>query len=270
MTGFQREDLLILTKTYPDPSAKYRETTCVAALTRKGEMRRIFPVPFRYLGGEQKFTKWEWINVNAKKSNDDHRPESFKIDFDSVIERTGESIDTQNGWAQRMPWLLPHIVGDFAALEERRQVSRETLGIIRPHRVLDLSITPVKETEWTLDEKTKLQREGLFDTDEQKRPLLKKLPFAFHYRYECVTTNGVQLCRHMITDWEVGALFWNCRRSHGDKWEVPFRQKIEEQLPSGDLMFLMGTMHRFPDQWLIVGLFYPPKPKPDAGQLTLL
>jgi hypothetical protein len=25
-------------------------------------------------------------------------------------------------------------------------------------------------------------------------------------------------------------------------------------------MFLMGTIHRFPDQWLIVSLIYPPKP----------
>lgn len=24
----------------------------------------------------------------------------------------------------------------------------------------------------------------------------------------------------------------------------------------------MGTIHRFPDQWLIVGLAYPPKQKP--------
>lgn len=28
-----REELLILTKTYPTPSTKYRETTCVAAVT---------------------------------------------------------------------------------------------------------------------------------------------------------------------------------------------------------------------------------------------
>lgn len=270
MNDYQREDLLILTKTYPEPSAKYRETTCVAALTRNGAMKRIFPVRFRYFSGEQQFKKWEWINVSTKKSNDDHRPESFKIDFDSVIERTGEKVDTKNDWAQRMPWLSPHIVSDFAALEERRQASGETLGIIRPHRVLDLTITAVKEIEWTEKEKSKLQSEGLFDTDEYKRPLLRKLPFIFHYRYECETPNGIQSLRHMITDWEVGALFWNCYRSYGDNWESPFRQKMEEELPSKDLMFLMGTVHRFPGQWLIVGLFYPPKPKPGTGQLTLL
>jgi hypothetical protein len=32
-------------------------------------------------------------------------------------------------------------------------------------------------------------------------------------------------------------------------------------LPELDLMFLMGTIHRFPNQWLIVSLIYPPKPR---------
>ena len=54
-------------------------------------------------------------------------------------------------------------------------------------------------------------------------------------------------------------LFWNCFHKHGAGWEKPFRTKIETRLPMDDLMFLMGTIHRFPDQWLIVSLIYPPK-----------
>ena len=69
--------------------------------------------------------------------------------------------------------------------------------------------------------------------------------------------------RHKIVDWEAGALFWNVRRSHGEGWEKPFRAKLGEQLPDYDLMFLMGTIHRFPDQWLIVSLIYPPKLQPE-------
>lgn len=32
-------------------------------------------------------------------------------------------------------------------------------------------------------------------------------------------------------------------------------------------MFLMGTgtIHRFPEQWLIISLFYPPRQRPLAG-----
>src|SRR3569623_1418529 len=50
-----REDILIMAKTYPSPSAQYRDTTCVAGISGSGQMRRIFPVPFRLLGGDKKF-----------------------------------------------------------------------------------------------------------------------------------------------------------------------------------------------------------------------
>jgi hypothetical protein len=35
--------VLILCKTYPSPSAKYSETSCVAGLTEQGELIRLFP-----------------------------------------------------------------------------------------------------------------------------------------------------------------------------------------------------------------------------------
>jgi hypothetical protein len=44
-----------------------------------------------------------------------------------------------------------------------------------------------------------------------------------------------------------------------------------DELMSKDLSFLMGTIHRFPDQWLIVSLIYPPKQKvPIGDQHSLL
>jgi len=258
------EELLILTKTYPSPSTRHRETTCVAALTRQGEMRRVFPVPFRFLSGEFQFQKWEWIRALMLRPNNDNRPESRKIDVDT-IERLGEKLNTKQSWTERRTWLEPHWVENFAALEARREESKQTLGILRPSRLLGLDITPVKETEWTEAEKIKLSQEGLFDDHEYSRLLLRKLPFDFHYRYECSTPDGVEANRHKITDWEVGALYWNCVRSHGPRWQEPFRHRLEEEFAAKDLMLLMGTIHRFPGQWLIVGLFYPPKPSPQLS-----
>lgn len=54
------ERLLILTKTYPAPSAKHREISCVAAINGDGQFRRLYPLPFRLLEGDLKFKKWEW------------------------------------------------------------------------------------------------------------------------------------------------------------------------------------------------------------------
>jgi hypothetical protein len=267
---YQQEELLILVKTYPHPSSKYRETTCVAAVTRAGHLRRIFPVSYRLLDGDQRFQKWEWIKANVSKAPNDHRPESYRIDVDSIV-RPGTVLGTKNNWAERRQWIGAHLVESFSALEARRQATSQTLGLIRPTLLLGLDITPEKEKDWTEKERAHLMTEGLFDSDTARKRLpLRKLPYTFHYRYVSETPNGREEHRHMITDWEAGALFWNCHRSHGPRWEQPFRQKLEHEFAQKDLLFLMGTMHRFPDQWLIIGLIYPPKQlQPATTQLAL-
>ncbi len=127
------EDMLILTKTYPCPSRKYRETSCVAAINRAGGMCRLFPIPFRLLDGELQFKKWEWIRADVTKAGDDHRPESLRVDVNS-IERTG-SISPSKQWLERMHWVEPYVVDGFFALEKQRQESGKTLGFIRPTKL---------------------------------------------------------------------------------------------------------------------------------------
>ena len=258
------EELLIVAKTYPNPSASYRETVCVAAINRVGEMRRLYPIPFRFLGGDVQFKKWEWIRAVVGTTPKDKRPESRRLDVDTV-EILGETISTKDDWRERRAWVEPRLSPSFDALEQRRQNSGETLGFICPTRLLRLDITPKKDAEWTDKEWINLTKEGLFDSDEDRaRPPLRKVPFDFHYRYECQTPQGAVTHRHMITDWEAGALYWNCVKTHGDAWETPFRARLETEFAQKDLTFMMGTIHRFPDQWLIISLIYPPKPKQTA------
>jgi hypothetical protein len=258
MPQYLEETLLILTKTYPSPSQKHRETSCVAAMNNLGEMRRLFPIPFRLLNDTSQFARWEWVRARVIKAADDHRPESYKVDVDSIVRVS--KMGTDQGWAERMHWIDRHIVPDFNALEARRQATGETLGLIRPSNIR-LEITPSESSDWTDEEKTKLIRDGLFNSPEAKlRVPLQKVPFNFHYLYEQQTTQGTTIHRHKITDWEACALYWNCQRDYGNNWEHYFRLKLEEDFSRNrDLMFLMGTMHRFPDHWLIVGLLYPPK-----------
>jgi hypothetical protein len=264
------EDLLILAKTYPTPSTKYRETSCVAAVNRAGELRRLFPIPYRFLEGHAQFSKWEWMRARVCSALRDNRPESHNIDSDSIA-RLGERVGTERRWETRRSLLHPHIVEGFNALEARRQSTGETLGVLKVSRVLQLDVTPLRDKDWTEAQLQNLEREGLFDSaDARKRPPLRKLPFDFHYHYECETSSGKEVLRHKLTDWEVGSLYWNCVRYHGEHWESAFRDKLETQFARKDLMFIMGTMHRFPDQWLIVGLVYPPKLPPErTGQLGL-
>ena len=220
-------------------------------------------MPFRLIEDEAQFKKWRWITARVEKSPKDARPESHRIFVDTIIPDES-SLSTRNGWQARRPWLEKlSVYDDFAALDAARVKEGATLGFLRPGSVSGLDVTPADRPNWTDDERKKLtqlqEQGGLFEKSDAKSiTTLKKVPFDFHYRYTC---NGANY-RHKIVDWEVGALYWNARRTHGAKWQQAFRAKIEGELPTKDLIFLMGTIHRFPDQWLVVSLIYPPKQPP--------
>jgi hypothetical protein len=263
----QIENILILAKTYPSPSAQHIETSCVAGINENGLMRRLYPVPFRLIEDGQKFKKWQWINVRVEKANKDHRPESHKLYVDTVS--CGVVIDTKNEWLARRKWLgkIPSY-DRFDFMDAARQRGELSIALLHPQKVIGLDVTKARNQDWTEEEKEKLTRDqmqgDLFTEVQAKQQVkeLRKVPFDFYYRYVCDTTNGLTEHRHKIVDWEAAALFWNCYRDHGANWEEPFRAKLETQLGAKDLMFLMGNQHRFQDQWLIISLVYPPKRKP--------
>ncbi|MDZ5457875.1 hypothetical protein [Azohydromonas lata] len=263
------ERVLILCKTYPSPSASYVETSCVAGVTAAGKLIRLFPVPFRLIADEQQFRKWQWITVRMEKAPADHRPESHRV-FVDTVQCEGEPLPSgKQGWPRRMEHLrnVP-IFSDFDAVQAARESQGTTLALLRPNRILELQIKPTKSADWTPEELAKLKQDqiqtSLLDTEAHRKPapLLQKIPFDFHYRYECLVDGKSVVYRHKLVDWEAGALYRRLLREHGPSgWEAPFRAKYEQELPSTDLLMLLGTMHRFKDKWLAVSVICPPKPQ---------
>ncbi len=257
--------ILILCKTYPSPSAKYAETSCVAGMEEDGRLIRLYPVPFRLIQDHQQFQKWQWITACVEKTPNDHRPESHRIYVDTI--KTGDVIDTgrKRDWAARRHLISPiPLYSSHRELEEARVDHNVSLGLVQVNRVLDLEITPARTPDWTAEELEKLirlQAQGnLFEEDETSVQQLEKIPCDFHYRYECESSAGVEVFRHKIVDWEICQLYRKLIRRHGEEgWQEPFRDKLLDELPSQDLMLLQGTIHRFPGQWLIVSLIYPPR-----------
>ncbi|AEG00658.1 hypothetical protein [Methylomonas methanica] len=275
MPNSSKERILILAKTYPSPSAKYMETSCVAGITENGTMRRLYPVPFRLLEGSQQFAKWQWIEVRTRKATQDHRQESYRLYVDTL--ECGEKIESKRNWEFRQPWIerIPSF-DSFDELQQSRSDTGLSLALLKPKKLVKLEIVKAKKPDWTAEEKEKLMREqmqgDIFSQEEAESEIatLRKIPFDFYYRYLCDTVDGEKECRHKIVDWEAGALYWNCVGRQGTNWEAPFRDKLEDQLTGKDLMFLMGNQHRFQDQWLIISLIYPPKPEPEKPtQLSL-
>ncbi|KTC20411.1 hypothetical protein AO391_02935 [Pseudomonas marginalis ICMP 9505] len=260
--------ILILCKTYPSPSAKYSETSCVAGMDEDGNLIRLYPVPFRLVTADQRFAKWQWIEAFIERSPADRRPESHKIGIDSIC--VGRALPAGD-WRERRVLLDKlTLYENFDALEKARVEHNVTLGLIKPVRITALRIQKSASKEWTSEEIEKLQsmqrQPSLFEEQENASiKQLEKVPFDFHYIYECLVDDELKSYTHKIVDWEAGQLYRNVYRKHGASgWEAPFRHKLENELPAKDLMLLMGTLHRFPGQWLIVSLIYPPKQRSDA------
>lgn len=236
------ERILILAKTYPSPSAQYVETSCVAGVSEHGIMRRLYPVPFRLIEEGQQFKKWQWVEARIEKASKDHRRESHRIYIDTVA--CGEVIDTKRAWTDRLRWLdkVPIFEG-VDTLNAARINDGVSLALIRPTRLLGLDIVETRSADWTEEEREKLTRQQmqgeLFTEAEARQQVkeLRKVPFDFYYRYACRTSDGEREYRHKIVDWEAGALFWNCKRSHGANWEASFRAKLEADLGDKDLIF---------------------------------
>lgn len=255
MSIYIEEKLLILTKTYPTPSRSYRETVCVAAINERKEFRRLYPILYRDLEENKKFKRWQWINAKVTRASSDRRPESYHIDNDSIS--IGKSVDTSNAWSKRLSWIQDNVFESFEDMEMERIKNGTSLGIVKPIS-FSLIIKVSDEKEWTKYQLESLVKDGLFDqVNGKNKSVVAKIPFDFYYEYQ--TKNGCKPIKHKIIDWEAGALYWKCIKKYGTDWENKFREKYENQFRNKDLYFLLGTQHRFPDQWMLIGIFYPPK-----------
>jgi hypothetical protein len=70
----------------------------------------------------------------------------------------------------------------------------------------------------------------------------------------------------MIEDWEVGALYWRVRDKGASPDEAAkrVREKFLSNLcgPDKDTHFYVGTVSAHPTSWVVIGMFYPVRPKP--------
>lgn len=95
----EKKRVLIWGKTYPELSNKYDETVCTAGCFEDGTPVRIYPVPFRLMEDIKKYKLYQWIEAPVWPSEDDSRPESYKIDPNRI--ELGSVIEPTPGWMER-------------------------------------------------------------------------------------------------------------------------------------------------------------------------
>jgi hypothetical protein len=259
----QKEKLkvLITVKTYPIPSKKYDELVCTAGVTEKGEFIRLYPINFRDLPFTQQYKKYQWIEVIAEKHKGfDARKESYRPDCDS-IKILGEVIPTKRGdWTERAKYALARKSRSMEDLYEQQEADRTSLGILKPKKINDLDITP-DDREWRPGFLNALKQQRLFEYRLKTLLPPRKVPFKFHYRFECDDPRCKGNHRMMIEDWEVGAHFWRMVDKGCSQEEASeiVRDKFLNELcgPDKDTHFYVGTILAHPKTWVVIGVFYP-------------
>lgn len=254
---YRTERILIFGKTYPNPSKTYKESVCVGGLTDDDKWIRVYPVPFRFLKDDKKFKKWDVIEAKVRPARSEkfNRPESHKIDVDSI--RIVEHVDAGSdaNWTRRSQRILSTLSPSLGALRERRDEENVTMGIIKCHDV-SLFREP-SEDDSSSEEYTSIWQQTLDGRMVQK---LAPPPIRFGFTFNC----GVSCCsghRMKCFDWEaIRTLSRNIHQNKGDKekgWEA-FAEQTEKLFQDRDVYFGVGTESRH-NEFIIGGLFYPPK-----------
>lgn len=255
MAELIKKRVLITVRTYPVPATKGVEVSCTAGVTDDGKWIRLFPLPYRLLDDENKFKKYQWINVSVTKAKGDSRPESFNPQVDQI--EIGKTLSTERDWWARWDVLRPLVGPTLCALQDERDAhGHPTLGLIKP-QIERLIIEPCS-SEWTPKQLDSLRQTSLLHKAPETE--LEKIPFDFSYEFRCgkVFCNGHKM---ICTDWETGQSYRQWRRKYGDQWEGAFRERYEtEMIEKYDTHFYVGNLHQRPNAWIVVGLFYPPKP----------
>lgn len=247
------KEVLVVVKTYPTPSGKHIETVCTAGISKSGEWTRLYPVKFRYLSDDKRYTLFTWIRVRLIKNKIDQRPESYKI-FDENIEVL-RHLDSTKGLEERKRWLLPLMRKSMEEIEQEYKSDSRSLAIFKPKQIVKFHVDP-EARDWTDAEKAKLGQISLFDDPSTLPTVLKKVPYSFRCEYICDDPN-CKGHKQKITSWDFNwAYFQYCTR-YGDE-SVALKHLEAKWLsyfsPEKDGYLIVGTTHPY-DSFIIIGVF---------------
>lgn len=254
--------VLITVKASPQPSAGYGDTVCVAGVEIKNgkpvRWVRLYPVPFRYLEGEQQFKKYQIIEVAVTRNQRDPRPESYKIDASSI--RIKESIEK---WPARVPLVQSMVAGSMCGVLDavRQDANAPSLALIEPRKVLGLRIEP--HPGWSAKQAAVLDQwvaqPELFGGGAPKRAI-KAPRFSVKYRYIC-SEKSCNSHEQGLLDWELTALQLKLAHQTDEQLEAAIEEKFYRLMcaPGRSTAFFVGNQAEPTKRrtFSVLGVYYP-------------
>lgn len=256
MGTYRATRILVVVKTYPIPSQKYGETVCCAGVDLDtGAWVRMYPITFRRLAA--RFKKYEIVDCRAAIPRDDQRPESRRVDQDSI--HIAGRVSSTGNWRRRLD-LLPPTASSLEELKTGNRNSGISIGSFRPKAIRKLVIEAGRPWSDKQLRALRQQRMKLGEDDSAELRELEQLPFKFSYQFQCDddACNGHKL---QILDWEIGEAYRKWSRRYPTDWRDRLEAKFANELPAKDLILVVGTMAAHPKDFVIIGLVYPPRSK---------
>jgi hypothetical protein len=240
------ERCVILVKAWPQPSRKYIETVCCAGVTPDGAWRRLFPIRFRHLDGARQFKRWDIIEYEPQRPNDDRRAESRRVN-EPTLHVVGALPEPE-----RERLLRPLMRSSEAEAASRG----ESLALVRPRNV---KFKCRRKTAQRIEaERLALlaasAQGSLFD---KELAALEPCPYAMALRFDDASGGHLMQC----SDWETRAAFFHLRPQYGEAAALEhLRKSYEEDYLKRGLALALGTMKKRPRQWLLLGILRVDEP----------
>ncbi|MBX3194732.1 MAG: hypothetical protein KF727_06485 [Microbacteriaceae bacterium] len=266
--------VLITVKASPQPSAKYGDTVCVAGIRvdkGRADWIRLYPLPFRWMGVEQQFRKFDLIDLEVRRETKDTRPESFRPDIDTI-----KIVGHLDDWKDRQPIMsrVPRTSTCVLSAAGSDHHDAPSLGMVAVRSLNRVVIESFAG--WSDAQKVRIAAAAnlapldLFGDAAQTPPELKPPRFVVRYEYRC-DADSCPGHTGQVLDWELTALQG---RMHRDSDEV-VRTSIEERFharmfaPGRQTSFFMGNFEdaRKRGSFSVLGVYYPPEAVASAVSL---
>lgn len=241
-------EFMVNCKTYPAVSQKYIETVCTGGVEANGDFVRLYPVPFRFLEGTQRYKRWDIIRVRAHRTTKDTRPESWHLSEGCEIKIVKRMTTHKRQWE----WMRPTVHQSTQEMAERG-VTNGCVEIIP----LEFYSEPDKKR-WTPSQLNVFKQKNLFISDEVLQEIADHVPWKFKIKYQE---------KHTGVEGDLKVLAWSyyqgVRRNMKLMSEEDAVRAIENKVKrsifsdKNTVFAIFGTHSRL-NHWMISALYHVP------------
>ena len=258
-SDWERRQILILGKTYPSYSTKYRKTACTGGIfVDTFEMVRLYPIPFRYLEGDRAFKAWQFITARVRPDMSDPRPESYRIDFDSI--ELGDVVPPTRD-SERREYLRrsPNFFASVEALREQQKACGISLGIVCPTSVTacDCEAKDIEEEDIWLEREREVTRQ--LELFGQPSKPLDYVPARFIVEWGCGDMRCIKRHSMSLLDWSIHELYRKYRNDPDgfDKVRAAMWQRLD--LAKRDVFLFLGNFRTVMVNFGLMGAYSAPR-----------